>query len=118
LAFHHAIPARHYSIFPKGPFSYPASKATQPLNSLCVRGRNPGDKTMTGKITAILAAAVVLASAGVASAQPGRHARWQAPYADSYYNGDYWAGIQGVAPYQTPRFDPYAGTVFQGVAPY
>ena len=37
---------------------------------------------MTGKIIAILAAAVVLASAGVASAQPGRHARWQAPYAD------------------------------------
>ncbi len=37
---------------------------------------------MTGKITAILAAAVVLASAGVASAQPGRaHARWQAPLA-------------------------------------
>ena len=47
---------------------------------------------MTGKIIAILAAATVLASAGVASAQPGRHARWQAPYADSYYNGDYWAG--------------------------
>ena len=48
---------------------------------------------MTGKITAILAAAaLVLASAGVASAQPGRHARWQAPYADFYYNGDYWAG--------------------------
>jgi hypothetical protein len=75
---------------------------------------------MTGKITAILAAAVVLASAGAASAQPNRHARtqWQAPYANSYYNRDYWAGIQGVAPYQTPRFDPYAGTVWDGVAPY
>ena len=26
--------------------------------------------------------------------------------------------IKEFAPYQTPRFDPYAGTVFQGVAPY
>jgi hypothetical protein len=76
---------------------------------------------MTSKITAVLAAALVLASAGVASAQTGRRAQWQAPYGESYYgyyNRDYWAGIQGVAPYRTPRFDPYAGTVFEGVAPY
>jgi len=35
---------------------------------------------MTGKITTILAAAIVLASAGVASAQTNRHAgaQWQA----------------------------------------
>jgi hypothetical protein len=78
------------------------------------------ENDMTGKITAILAAVVVLASAGVASAQPNRHARaqWQAPYANSYYDRDYWVGIQGVAPYQTPRFDPYVGTPFDGVAPY
>jgi hypothetical protein len=43
---------------------------------------------MTGKITAVLAAAAVLASAGVASAQPNRPvarfgAQPQAPYADS-----------------------------------
>jgi hypothetical protein len=75
---------------------------------------------MTSKITAVLAAVVVLASAGVASAQTNRHARaqWQAPYTDSYFNRDYWVGIQGVAPCETPRFDPYAGTVFEGVAPY
>ena len=75
---------------------------------------------MTSKITVILAAAVVLASAGVASAQTNRHggAQWQAPYANSYYNRDYWARIQGVAPYETPHFNPYAGTVFDGVAPY
>jgi hypothetical protein len=77
---------------------------------------------MTGKIAAVLTAAVVLAaSAGVASAQIGRRTQWQAPYGDvynGYYNRDYWAGIQGVAPYHTPRFDPYAGTVFDGVAPY
>ena len=43
---------------------------------------------MIGKITAILAAAALLASAGVASAQTNRHARvqWQAPYANSNYN--------------------------------
>ena len=40
---------------------------------------------MTGKITVILAAALVLASASVASAQTNRHAggQWQAPYANS-----------------------------------
>jgi hypothetical protein len=68
---------------------------------------------MTGKITAILAAAIVLASASVASAQTNRHAgaQWQAPYANSYYNRDYWSGIRGVVPYRSPLFDPYAGTV-------
>ena len=41
---------------------------------------------MTSKITAILAAAVVLASAGVASAQIGRRDadQWQASDANSY----------------------------------
>jgi hypothetical protein len=72
--------------------------------------------TMTGKITAILAAALVLASAGVASAQTNRHAgaQWRAPYANSYY--DTRNLRYGHA--SEPRFDPYAGTVFEGVAPY
>jgi hypothetical protein len=41
---------------------------------------------MIGKITTILAAAIVLASAGVASAQTNRHVPGQgyAPYANSY----------------------------------
>jgi hypothetical protein len=53
----------------------------------------------------------VLASAGVASAQTNRHAGAYAPYANSYYNRDYWVGIQGVAPYQTqPSFDSFGGT--------
>ena len=38
---------------------------------------------MISKITAILAAALVLGSAGAASAQTHRHAGWQAPYANS-----------------------------------
>jgi hypothetical protein len=44
---------------------------------------------MTSKITAVLAAAVVLASAGGASAQIGRHdaAQWQALDANSYNQG-------------------------------
>ena len=80
---------------------------------------------MTGKITAIVAAVVLIASAGVASAQPKRHvarvaiapyAQTQAPYADSYYNHDYWAGV-APAGRPEPR-DPLAGTVFEGVAPY
>jgi hypothetical protein len=78
---------------------------------------------MTGKITAAVVAAILLGSAGVASAQIGRTGP-QAPYAypyyspyyNSYYNRNYW---EGVAPagriYQR---DPYAGTVFENVAPY
>lgn len=61
------------------------------------------------RITAILAAAIVLASAGVASAQVGRrgdewrpHGGYYNGYYDGYYNRDYWAGVRGVAPYRTP----------------
>ena len=76
------------------------------------------ENDMTSKITAILAAAVVLASAGVASAQTHRHAgaQWQAPHANSYYNQDTRNLRFGHA--NDPQFDPYAGTVFEGVAPY
>jgi hypothetical protein len=73
------------------------------------------EKDMTGKITAIFAAAaVVLASAGFASAQNNRHARaqWQAPY----YNQDTRNLRYGHA--NDHQFDSYAGTVFDGVAPY
>ena len=70
------------------------------------------------KITAIVAAAVVLASAGVASAQTSRHAgaQWQAPYAGSYYNQDTRNLRYGHA--NDRLSDPLAGTVFDGVAPY
>jgi hypothetical protein len=73
---------------------------------------------MTGKLTAIVAAVVVLASAGVASAQTTRQARvqWQAPYANSYITPDTRNLRYGHA--NDNRFDPYAGTVFEGVAPY
>jgi hypothetical protein len=69
---------------------------------------------MTGKITAILAAAVVLASGGVASAQTNRHggAQWQAPYANSYYNQDTRNLRYGHA--SDRQFDPYV----EGIAPY
>ena len=67
---------------------------------------------MTTKITAILAAALVLASAGVASAQTNLHARaqWQVPYG-YYYSQDtrnlrfghandpQWTVSDGIAPY-------------------
>ena len=70
------------------------------------------------KITAVVAAAVVLASAGVASAQTNRHARaqWQAPYVNSYYNQDTRNLRFGHA--NDRQFDPLAGTVLEGVAPY
>src|SRR5262249_21475428 len=75
------------------------------------------ENDMTSKITAILAAAVVLASAGVASAQPTRHARaqWQAPYANSYNQDTRNLRFGHANDYQ---FNPLAGTVFDGVAPY
>ena len=70
---------------------------------------------MISKITAILAAALVLGSAGAASAQTHRHAGWQAPYANSY-NQDTRNLRFGHA--NDAQFDPLAGTVFDGVAPY
>jgi hypothetical protein len=66
---------------------------------------------MTSKITATFAVAVVLASAGVASAQTV-----YAPYADSYYNQDTRNLRFGHA--NDPQFDPNAGTVWENVAPY
>ena len=73
---------------------------------------------MISKITAILAAAALLAYAGVAPAQTNRHARvqWQAPYVNSYYNQDTRNLRYGHA--NDHQFDPLAGTVFDGVAPY
>jgi hypothetical protein len=64
---------------------------------------------MTGKITTILAAAIVLASAGVASAQTNRHAgsQWQAPY----YNQDTTNLRFGHA--TDPAFDSFGG-IFGG----
>ena len=62
---------------------------------------------MIGKITAILAAAALLASAGVASAQTHPHAGWQAPYANSY-NQDTRNLRFGHA--NDPEFDVYGGT--------
>ena len=75
------------------------------------------ENDMTSKITAILAAAVVLASAGVASAQPTRHARaqWQAPYVNSYNQDTRNLRFGHANDYQ---FNPLAGTAFDGVAPY
>jgi hypothetical protein len=73
---------------------------------------------MAGKITAAVVAAILFSSAGVASAQTNRHSarisgHWQAPYSNSYYDRDYWVGVDGVAPgVGIEHRDPYAGTVF------
>jgi hypothetical protein len=66
------------------------------------------ENDMTSKITAIVAAAVVLASASVASAQT--------VYAPSYHHQDTSNLRYGHA--NDRQFDPYRGTVFEGVAPY
>ncbi len=76
---------------------------------------------MIGKLTAAAAVAILVVSAGAASAQTRSHlarpdAQWQTPYANSYYSNEYW---RAIAPFGQPeRRDPYAGTVFEGVAPY
>jgi hypothetical protein len=69
------------------------------------------ENNMIGKISAIVAAAVVLASASVASAQTV-----YAPHANSYYNQDTRNLRYGHA--NDHQYNPYAGTVFDGVAPY
>ncbi|MGC1349957.1 MAG: hypothetical protein WA858_09275 [Xanthobacteraceae bacterium] len=79
---------------------------------------------MIGKITAAVVAAILLSSAGVASAQNGRtgptYSRYHhTPYRNSYYNGTYWRGIRNVAPYSSNNeYDPLRGTYFDDVAPY
>jgi hypothetical protein len=76
---------------------------------------------MTSKITAAAVAAVLLASAGVASAQTNNHwarasVHTQGPSSDSYYNRHYW---DAVAPYgRAEQRDPYIGTIWEGVVPY
>jgi hypothetical protein len=76
------------------------------------------EKNMTRKITAILAAAVVLGSFGVASAGTNNHrsngqwqARQQAPYSDVWTGSGFPAG-------RYDHRDPLAGSVFDGIAPY
>jgi hypothetical protein len=72
---------------------------------------------MTGKITAALVAAILLASAGVASAQIGRRGpTYYNPYYNSYYDRQYREGVTPGG--RIEQRDPYAGTVFEGVAPY
>jgi hypothetical protein len=66
------------------------------------------ENDMISKITAVVAAAVVLASASVASAQT--------VYAPLYHNQDTSNLRYGHA--NDHQFDPYRGTVFEGVAPY
>ena len=75
--------------------------------------RNENEENdMISKITAIVAAALVLGSAGVASAQSNRNAgaHWQAPYANSYYTQDTRNLRYGHA--NDRQYDPLAGTVF------
>lgn len=76
---------------------------------------------MTGKITAAVAAALLLATAGVASARPAAHfansgTALQSSHADSYYNRDYWDSVSPAG--RIDLRDPYVGTPFEGVAPY
>jgi hypothetical protein len=67
---------------------------------------------MISKISAIVAAAIVLASASVASAQTV----YAPSFHNSYRNQDTSNLRYGHA--NDPQFDPYRGTVFEGVAPY
>jgi hypothetical protein len=86
--------------------------------------RSETEVNMTSKITAAVVAAILLGSAGVASAQVGRTGPtyspyYYGPYYNSYYNGAYWRGIEGVAPYSSNNgYDPLRGTYLDDVAPY
>jgi hypothetical protein len=77
---------------------------------------------MTGKITAAVAVALLLAAANVASARPIGHANTgtalQSSFADSYYNKGYWDawGPRLGAPIQ--QRDPFVGTPFENFVPY
>jgi hypothetical protein len=76
------------------------------------KGGQTMENDMISKITAIVAVAVVLASASVASAQTV----YAPSYHNPYYNQDTKNLRYGHA--NDRQFDPYRGTVFEGVAPY
>jgi hypothetical protein len=81
-------------------------------HSAAPKGGQTMENDMISKITAIVAAAVVLASASVASAQTV----YAPSYHNPYYNQDTKNLRYGHA--NDRQFDPYRGTVFEGVAPY
>jgi hypothetical protein len=81
-------------------------------HSAAPKGGQTMENDMTSKITAILAAAIVLASASVASAQTA----YAPSYHNPYNNQDTRNLRYGHA--NDHQFDPYRGTVFEGVAPY
>jgi hypothetical protein len=76
------------------------------------------ENDMTSKITTILAAAIVLASASVASAQTIRPVpgQWYAPYANSYVDTGPYAnsyvdtGNLRYGHVNDPVFDAFGGT--------
>jgi hypothetical protein len=75
---------------------------------------------MSGKFSAVLAIAFLIATTGFASAVAKTHRQDQYHsynYRDSYYDRTYW---NAVAPHGTSAWqpDPYAGTIWDGVAPY
>ena len=81
---------------------------------------------MTRNITAAAVVAILLASAGAASAQTSAHVArtnaqsartstaWQSP--NSYYNKDYWDSVAPAG--RIGLRDPFVGTYFEGVVPY
>jgi hypothetical protein len=73
---------------------------------------------MTGKISAVIAAAALIASAGVASAQPARHVAHVAQQFEVQAPGAGYYHFRGEGPAGRPQADPLAGTVFEGIAPY
>jgi hypothetical protein len=81
-------------------------------HSAAPKGGQTMENDMTSKITAILTAAIVLASASVASAQTA----YAPSYHNPYNNQDTRNLRYGHA--NDHQFDPYRGTVFEGVAPY
>jgi hypothetical protein len=72
---------------------------------------------MSNKILIAAVSAILLASTGLASAQTRArsHAYGSAPYVDSYFDQTYW---NAVGPHFYVQPDPYAGTIWEGVAPY
>ena len=74
--------------------------------------KSPIIVSMYRSMVRVIAAAVVLASASVASAQTV----YAPSYHNSYHNQDTSNLRYGHA--NDHQFDPYRGTVFEGVAPY
>jgi hypothetical protein len=85
------------------------------LSPLAVAAATPSSAASVPSAAVAIKAAVPASTTDVQYRKNAGRQYWNY---DPYYNGAYWRGIHGVAPYKSDEYDPYYGTYWDGVAPY